>query len=67
MVDRIWNVAWGSPKMTDLSRAFDALFGGKPSEDDTRVIRALQDDPRWELVYYRPRLGQAVFRRKDGR
>jgi hypothetical protein len=63
MVDRTWNLIWRSPAMTDLSKAFDAMFAGYPTEEDTRVIRALGRDPHWQLVYYRPRLNQAVFRR----
>jgi len=64
MVDRTWNLVWRSPAMTDLSKAFEAMFAGFPSEEDTRVIRTLLRDPKWQLVYLRPRLNQAVFRRR---
>jgi len=64
MVDRTWNLIWRSPAMTDLSKAFEAMFAGYPTEEDTRVIRKLMRDPQWQLVYYRPRLNQAVFRRR---
>jgi len=66
MVDRTWNLVWRSPAMTDLSKAFEAMFAGYPTEEDTRVIRKLWNDPQWQLVYYRPRLNQAVFRRRNG-
>ncbi|MDQ6802395.1 MAG: hypothetical protein M3041_16370 [Acidobacteriota bacterium] len=66
MVDRTWNLIWRSPAMTDLSKAFEAMFAGRPSEEDTQLIRALMRDPKWQLVYYRPRLNQAVFRRRNG-
>jgi hypothetical protein len=49
-----------------MSKAFEAMFAGRPSEEDTRVIRSLLNDPHWQLVYYRPRLNQAVFRRRNG-
>ena len=66
MVDRTWNLIWRSPAMTDLSKPFEAMFAGYPTEEDTPVIRALLRDPKWQLVYLRSRLNQAVFRRRNG-
>jgi hypothetical protein len=67
MVDKSWNVIWGSPAMTDLGKFRGNLEHGVPSADDTRVIRALLSDPRFALVYYDPRHNQAVFRRRESR
>ena len=64
MVDRTWNLIWGDPRLTDMSQAFAAMFAWKPTVEDTRVIRALWNDPHWKLVYYRPRLNQAIFQRR---
>ncbi|HUJ15646.1 MAG TPA: hypothetical protein VL284_17800 [Thermoanaerobaculia bacterium] len=64
MVDRTWNLIWRDPRLTDMSQAFAAMFAGRPTMEDTRVIRALWNDRHWKLVYYRPRLNQAIFRRQ---
>jgi len=66
MVDRTWNLIWRDPRMTDMSKAFDVMFAGAPTAEDTRVIRVLLNDPQhWELVYYKPRLNQAIFKRRS--
>ena len=63
LVDRTWNVFFGHPAFTDMSKA--RLLGqGSPSEADTKVLRQLLDDPRFELVYHVPEENQAIFRRR---
>jgi hypothetical protein len=64
VVDRAWNVLFGHPDFTDCSR-WDLFGYGRPSEDDTKVLRQLRGDPEeWVLVSYKAAMNQAVFRRR---
>jgi hypothetical protein len=66
MVDKSWNAIWGNPALTDLGKFRGNIERGTPTADDTRVIRCLLHDPRFQMVYYDPRHNQAVFRRRSG-
>lgn len=63
VIDRAYNIVWGHPAFHDLSEARKYLLRGTPKPDDTRVFDALRRDNRFQLVYYNPRMMQAVFRR----
>jgi hypothetical protein len=63
IIDRSYNIAWGSAAMTDTGKFWQSQMRGAPSEDDVRLFRALQLDRRFVLVYSLPRMNQAVFRR----
>src|SRR5687767_14019629 len=64
VIDRGWHMIWQQDAFRDLSQWERYLGKGQPTEEDTRVLRALLRDPRWELVYYRAKDNQAVFRRR---
>jgi hypothetical protein len=63
-VDRAYTVVWQHPQFDDLSKARQYLLRGTPSPRDTRVIQALLRDSRFEVVFYNPRMVQAVFHRR---
>jgi hypothetical protein len=63
VIDRAYRIVWGHPAFRDLSQASRYLLRGQPSADDLRIFNALQRDPRFRLVFYNPRMLQAVFRR----
>jgi hypothetical protein len=63
VIDRQWNILWQHPEFRDLSQARSFLVRGKPSAADTRVLRYLQADKRFRLVFYNPAWNQAVFQR----
>ncbi|HEU4888926.1 MAG TPA: hypothetical protein VFV49_13650 [Thermoanaerobaculia bacterium] len=63
VIDRGWGIIWGASGFDDLSD-FQQLLGGKPSEDDLRVRRALLRDPRFKLVAVRRGMNQLVFKRR---
>lgn len=62
-IDRAYRIVWGHPALQDLSQASRYLLRGQPSADDLRLLRQLRDDRRFRLVFYNPRMLQAVFRR----
>jgi hypothetical protein len=65
MIDRSWSKLWLHPQFRDMGDFWQYASRGSPSEADTRVLRALRNDPtRWELVFYNPRLNQAIFHRR---
>jgi len=64
VVDRGWHMIWQQKEFRDLSQWRRYLGRGRALEEDTRVMRALVRDPRWELVYFRRTDLQAVFRRR---
>jgi hypothetical protein len=64
VVDRAWNILFGHPDFTDCSR-WDLFGHGRPSAEDVKVLRQLQQDPAWELVNYKAGMNQAVFRRRS--
>ncbi len=63
VIDRGWNILWQHPEFRDLSQARSFLVRGKPSAADTRVLRYLRADSRFQLVFYNPAWNQAVFQR----
>jgi hypothetical protein len=63
IVDRSWNVFFGNPGFTDMTKAY-LLGRGAPSEDDMKVSLQLTADPAWELVYRDPTQNQAIFHRR---
>lgn len=67
VIDRYYNIAWGSAAMTDFGRFWRSAGRGTPSDDDLRLYNALKQDPRFDLVYsFRP-MNQSVFRRVTAR
>lgn len=64
VVDRNWAIVWQHPLFRDTSLWRKYIAKGKPTAEDTRTVRYLLHDPRFELVYYRPSGNQAVFRRR---
>jgi hypothetical protein len=63
VIDRGWNILWEHPQFHDLSQARSFITRGKPTADDTRVLRYLRGDNRFRLVFYNPVWNQAVFQR----
>ncbi len=63
-VDRYANILWGHPALRRMSDADAYLAAGSPSEEDLRVFRALEADPRFELLFHDSDRNQAVFRRR---
>lgn len=59
-----WILELAHTRMTDLSKALETMFTDDPTEEDARVMRAVLHDPQWRLNDSRPRLNQAVFRRR---
>lgn len=64
VVDRSFPVIWQHKDFRDISQWRKYLGRGRPAPEDMRVIRYLLDDPRFELVGGRVRMGEAVFRRR---
>jgi hypothetical protein len=62
VVDRSFAIIWQHPDFHDTADARRYLSRGTAPESDTRVVRALLADPRFERVYYDARMNQAVFR-----
>jgi len=62
MVDQTWHVLWGNvPDLGHLNQAWQ----GTPTPEERATIDALLHDPaHWDLVYYYPRMNQAVFHRR---
>jgi hypothetical protein len=63
VVDRAYQVVWGHPDFRDLSQARRYLLKGKPRPEDLQLLNALRSDRRFELVFYNPKMLQAVFKR----
>jgi hypothetical protein len=63
-VDRSWAIIWGNPALTDMGKLGRYLGTGRPLPQDTKVLEALLQDPKWELVYRFAARNQALFRRK---
>jgi hypothetical protein len=61
IVDRSWNVTWSNPRFTDMGRFWRYIGRGTPSADDVRLLNLLLRDRRFRLIYYEPRMNQAVF------
>ena len=61
IVDRSWNVTWSHPQFTDMGRFWRYIGRGTPSADDVRLLNLLLRDRRFRLIYYEPRMNQAVF------
>ena len=61
VIDRGWKILWEHPQFRDLSQARTFLVRGRPTAEDTRVLRYLRRDPRFRLVFYNPTWNQAVF------
>lgn len=64
MVDRSWSVLWGDPRFTTLSDTGKYLGRGVAPTSDIAAIQHLRRDPRFGLVYLKPRMLQAVFVRR---
>jgi hypothetical protein len=63
VIDRSWNRIWEDPRLTDMGKFWQYVGHGKPLPQDTRLLLALEHDPRFALVFYDPRANQAVFER----
>jgi len=63
VVDRAITVLFGHPDFTDSSR-WDLFGHGRPTAEETKVLRQLHADPEWVLLSYKPEWNQAVFRRR---
>jgi hypothetical protein len=63
VVERAYNVIWGSPKMKTVADAWATFDTNKPGPSETRVTDYLKRDPRWRLVGEDRKRNQAVFRR----
>ncbi len=63
IVDRAFSTIWDDPKFTHIRDFRKYLGRGQPTEADTKIVRALAGDPRFELVYYDQRTTQAIYRR----
>jgi hypothetical protein len=61
IVDRSWNVTWSNPRFTDMGKFWQYIGHGSPSADDVRLLNLLLHDRRFRLIYYEPRMNQAVF------
>lgn len=64
VVDHSFPALWQHKDFRDISQWRTYLGRGRPSAEDTRVIRYLLNDPRFELVGGRVQMAEAVFRRK---
>jgi len=64
VIDRMENVLWGHPLFTSTAQWRQYMGRGALTADDVRVFNQLRADPQWELVFYYPRLMQAVFHRR---
>lgn len=64
VVDRAYMIVWRHPQFRDLGQTRTYLGRGTPADEDTLLIRRLQNDPRFVLVYHNPKLNQAVFKRR---
>jgi hypothetical protein len=62
-IDRADNIFWHHPAFKSAEDWRRYWGRGAPSAEDVNVLQALARDPRYQLVYYSPRLNQAVFRR----
>lgn len=63
IVDRSFALTWQHPGFRESWQWRRYLSRGAPPAGDTRVIRALLRDRRFEAVMYMPTRNQAVFRR----
>jgi hypothetical protein len=63
IVDRGFRTVWQHERFHDLSQARLYLGGGKPLEEETRLVRQLRRDPRFRTVFVHPLRNQAVFQR----
>lgn len=64
LVDRAWHLIWQGPGFRDISQWRTHLGHGQPAAEDVRLLNALKNDPRFELVFYKAATNQAVFRRR---
>jgi hypothetical protein len=64
VVDRSFPAIWQHKDFRDISQWRNYLGNGTPRPEDMKVIRSLRNDPRFELVYERRGMAEAVFRRK---
>ena len=64
IVDRSFPSIWQHKDFRDISQWEDYLGRGVPRPEDLERIRELARDPRFELVYHRGPLAEAVFRRR---
>ena len=63
VIDRSWNIVWGTPEFQGLSEFPRFLGKGHVAPEDVRVLNALRGDNRFKLVFYNRSRNQAVFRR----
>jgi len=62
MVDHPWSRTWGHPKFKDMSQ-FDTYIGRGPVQpEDVRVVRELEHDPRFRIVFRNQQGDQVVFK-----
>jgi hypothetical protein len=64
VIDRSFPVIWQHSDFRDISQWRTYIGRGEPRPEDIRTIRNLASDPRFELVYHRGRIPEAVFRRR---
>lgn len=63
-IDRGFRISWQHPGFRDLSQSRLFLNAGKPTDEDTKVLRWLIASPDFELVFFNRQANQAVFRRR---
>jgi hypothetical protein len=63
IVDRANNIFWHHPGLRNATDWNRYWAQGQASEEDLAVVKALRNDPRFQMVFDAPRLNQAVFRR----
>jgi hypothetical protein len=63
IIDRAFSVIWADPNFRHIRDFRKYLGRGNPTEEDVKLVRALEGDPRFQLVYYDQRTTQAVYRR----
>lgn len=64
ILDRTFEAVWKAPNFRDLSQSRKSLGPNAPPLKGDPVFARLRQDRRFELVYYWPSAGQAVFARR---
>lgn len=60
-IDRAFNLGWRNPQFRDLSQYSTYLNHGAMTPSDLRVFSEVSRDPRFKLIWWAPKHGQAVF------
>ena len=62
MVDHPWNRTWGHPDFKDMSQRGLYIGQGPVQPEDVRVVRELEHDPRFRIVFRNDPGDQVVFK-----